>query len=1648
MYKSMSKQCHHAAHRLYSAPFTILLVLQLVAVAQASSGVFTHTVDVLPVSFPGPVSDLNKLPNTEKKVFSTIDLSAPIVPFDELSKTLVMEAGDVDTLFSFSFLPELGFNISDYDINFICSNQKVLHSEDVAIGPPVLMESGRANFTANVGFERSVGKTDLTVIFKRQDQTIYSSISVHFIVCGISFFHVDQRSGQKVLVPNNEFMTTSTEVASHGGLEVFYTYIQFPDGSTSEGPFTDFARLPDLSTMSTTLSGNGTLASHNFDTCVTNHAYRTSGGSLTLDKECSFGFTKWNATHQPYFGVRLLKYRTGRVAFHFQWNEFLKGSSLDDIFETSLVIIVKGSVLPSVIAITPSGPFQKVGGQMIDCVVINASPDHRYVLKIGNNSMHPAAVKKSSEGWTVISFSTPPGEGKNIHWDLSYAANGSGDRLTCPWGGDTDRFVFNYVNEDILITSLNPSYGPIRGGTTITCNGHFGNFSLSGESGDAFVLGSYVMERQYIISVTKKTIVFKLPPKEVVQSPTYEVGCVVIVHGIRSNEVKFVYESLTKVSIDFTGASYEKQNDTHMVPLCGSGRYSPSDLSVSMFADVNNGAPLQTLSYEWRIVVISTRTEVAKMGGSSDAQAFSLSVSKFSIHETYEAIVQVSDPRYKTQVSASVKIQLTRSKVLGVGLSLDQTRTIALPPVDTRISASVTEHGTCYGRNNKLSYDWTFRSATKTLSAASKDVDLANPSPRRLGREYIVPSSSLVYGQHRVTVKVYYTDDPSIYGTASTWLNVKPAPLRPIIGSGESQIQVSGSSDLKMTGEQSYDPDSTAIDSSDGLSYEWGCDLSTEDNEKFASVAACPDQLLPYRSKKAFTVSTKTLKFVRFLNTTTYVRYSLVVRKRYKDIGVLASPKVYQVVQILATDESLASRGKFSISNTDGRPLYLNHIPYYDTFVLSPRGSPDVSWRFRLLEPAEEIFTFLKNPQNLIALPGFYRSDELIAGSSALGITQGALKPNTEYKFEVLFESRSADSPNAIQVKVHTMPKPTVKFLPLSRGTGNTETMFSAVAVSSVDDHSFRYHFYIKMSDGSEMCIDGCSGERKVTFRVPMVGEHKVRCTMVDARGKYVIDEAREIRTLTIHAKKQNESSVESQSEALQESFDLGDHSAFEVESVHLASYAKSVPSNSSHVGEFVSELVSVTIEKLASMYRKTQPNSALARDYVLIASSYASIPVGHDAMGSMDTFFGLCQMVYYAVQNTPLYERFDMATELSVTFAQLASHARQLHSGGTTRLRLIADGERSVRDEAEVNEGLLELHELIVPLTARVLARGAGCGTVDFANVSDVGTVHVAVLCSKEQGLRLAGEHAAMEWCESVFARDGQRKTVFALGEFGDYVKESGVLTTRKSIGRGDVEENEEMKLETVNDESHGYVLAKTMIARADDDFAGAQRIGSSGVKAMDAADDGTGNGTCFSLQQDVRASAALFPGYVEVVCRSASAVEYVNTKTLSVDLPTEPYMERSLRSRIVNEAVGGDRQSSIRVASSLASLNGRTFGVKREECRDVRPRIFGESASWWVPLLAVAGTLLSVMLLGFYGVRRELSLNAELWVDTGDAPYIERDAYGRDLGHFDQERLRVDANGEELGEGGEEVVFESPRVRTGGDTERGASEMFRDYR
>lgn len=1467
------------------------------------------------------------------------------------------------------------------------------------------MSDARANYTAMLPFERSVGVTSFSVRFLRPDRTLYAAVTVRYIICGISFFYI--RDGTRILVLEELRLSSYRQILRQPVL-VFYTLIQFPDGSSSENVATNFPHLPNFSTLNVSVTGDNLINLQNPPSCLADRASLLPNRSVELS-DCSYGFTPFTNVSRPYFAVRFLLSRTGTLTFRFFWHDFYRGSDLDEACEARLSIIVPGSPEPSVVAVNPSGPFRRAGGQVLRCSLVNATPG-KYRFKLGNHTLSPM-TSSASDGLYTLSFITPKGQGTNIPWQVVVLRNGT--YVPCQWAAHSSRFIFNYAESDIFIGSISPAYGPVAGGTTITCKGYFGELSSAAQSGDALWLGTYKLEKKYIVSIDDKSLIFILPPMAVTQSSSFQIDCWVSIHGTRSNIVSFTYVSLTNASIAVQGGSYQEYNNTHIIPIC-SKKGSDLDLSLLLVANVNHGALLASLKFEWHVAVMSTRRQVVSHSGGVEAQSFVITLNQLALHRAYEATVVISDARYNTEVTSSVILQPSYSRMLGVGLVLDPTRTIAYPPVDARVTASVTNLGQCFGSTERLSYEWTFLSKTSTLSYDAPKVDTKMPSPRRLGREFIIPRSSLTYGRHKVRVKVFETQNADAFGTAVGWLNVEPAPLQAVIGSGESLVQVSALSDLTMSASMSYDPDHSSISGSEnGLSFSWACEISVEGGEKFASVADCPSELLTADDshKEQFKISKSRLAGLHAVNGSTFVKYSLFVKKSYTktEIGIRSSPYVTQVVRVMK--ESVSPIGKVTISSINRQRLDVNSIPYYEPIIMSPDGPEGTNWRYHVLEPAEEAFTFLKNPAHLIQLPGFFSSKDFIAARRKLGIRGGALKPNTEYTFGIEYESAAAKAPNSVEVTIRTMAKPTVTFLPLARSEGSPTTVFSAMAVSSVNSYSLKYFFFIKLSDGSEICIDGCSGQRSVTFTIPLLGTHVIRCVLIDAQGKYVLNEAKETHSVKVsHPVGRNES-IASYLSSLSRNYMLGDHSSFELESLVLASYTKKIKtSNVAELG-LASNLISSTLNKLTGLFHKTQPNTQLAKDYLTIARAFSSIPTGHEAISYAGPFYNLCLMLYHAVQNTPLSDRYDMSSELNSTLWSLSKHSRQLHSSGSSRGRLLTSGNN---ESTSINEALLELSELTVPLWSRVAGRDAACGRTSQDAVGGVADISIGTYCNSEQGRELKGRYSRLQWCNEVFGKGSMRKMTMVVGEFQkDYITESGVLQIRRRSGdlpRVSSEGNGSISIETDNMSSHGLVIVRTLVMHGNE---------------MEAQ---LSNASCMQLTQRLRATGDVFAAYGgAVICESASGVEYMNTKVLNESLGPGAYSERMITSNDIHGKDALMRQQSTDITSSIGS-DGH-YGVKRTQCKNISPRTFGEINGAWVPVAILLGTIIVTIVLVVIGTRMMAAGAIPAAVEIGAGAYIERDRYGRNGSDAFIAEGEVEAKGDE-----DEVVFEGRERRNGG--------------
>lgn len=1466
------------------------------------------------------------------------------------------------------------------------------------------MSDGRANFTASLSFERAVGTASLTVSFQRPDNTIYTTVSFQFTICGVSFYHVQ---GDQTTLLHDNFLSLPLHTALvENPLVVFYCFIQFPDGSTSRRLISDFTNLPSLASIQTDVKGDAILST---DGHVCKDPPQLKGTNVVLPESCSFGFTQFEPDSEPYFAVRLLRYRTGIITFQFLWPDFLQGLKSGELYETSLTISISGSALTSVIAVAPSTPFRKAGGQLLRFTVINAPTSGSYILELGDSRLQPVSVNVESKP-AAITFVTPEGSGKNIPWDLKIEKDGT--ETSCPWASEENRFVFSYVEQDISLDSISPSFGPVEGGATITCEGHFANFSL--QKGDKLVIGSYRLEDKYFVSIAETSIVFKLPPRREVGVHSFEVLCHVVVRGVRSNDLKFAYESLSTSKIAVRGASYLAYNNTYMIPFCA--KSDNSTFSLHLFADINRGAILQSLEFQWHLTALSTKEELLSATGGAGVQSLTVPLGRLSVLQTYKASVIIRDRRFSTQVSSNVLLQPTFSRMLGVGVFLDPTRSIAYPPVDPRVVVSVSDTGRCFGADRRLTYEWTYLKKKTTLSYESEDVVKGAPSPRRFGREFIIPRRFLEYGEHEVHIRVFQTNNPEAYGTAIGKLNVEPSALKAVIGSGESMRQVSSLSDLRVTGGSSFDPDSPST-LSQGLKYEWRCELSTEGGTKFQSSIECPTDLVHERNfaKDSFVIPSSNLQTVKTGNGSTFLRFSLQVKKASGEApSARFSSSVSQVIEINVQEDGFSDVGVIQLHGADGVTIDKDQVPYFDTVILSPQAADHVKWGFKLVEPEEERASFLQNPANLLHLPGFHQTKSLVASRHILGIRKGALKPGTRYTFQIDKVSKKAKFTNSVQFSFKTMPLPQLRFISVSQEEGTVDTVFYAEAVSSIESYFFKFHFFLQLNDGSEVCIDGCSGHRTVSFRVPLEGEHTVRCVLVDSRGKYALAHAKETYGIKIRPRGSQSANRVTDSELLRDSLQLGDHGTFMLESINLAAIAGSIDPKETEESERIASLVSVTLEELSNLYRKSQTSTQLAKDYMTITRLFASLPAGHEGLATEGAFYHLCQMMYYTVSNTPRIERFDTLADFNVTLSSLTAHARQLFSSGSSRERLLQGAtERPV----DVNEKLLEISEMAVPLWATMRGRDSVCGESISDQVGGIVNVSTGTYCTKEHGLSISGAFSRLAWCGKLFGKNGFQRTKIALGEFRrDYISESGVLGKRRSAAALPSVSNGSVSVSTDDMPSHGYGIIRAIFESGDGKIE-------------------TSKG-CLRLTQRVRPTQDVFRRIGgSVICESATGITYINAKIRDRSLTSEAYKEQALPSSDLNITDAIARQAAFEVTSEI-NTDGR-YGVKRKQCKHLNVAVLGVVNGRWIPFVFTIAACVSALIITVGGVKMKETRVINDTMGLGSSAYIERDIYGRDA-HYLEDVEDMEGSKEPPGkpgapggreEGsavGEEVVFE----------------------
>jgi hypothetical protein len=189
-------------------------------------------------------------------------------------------------------------------------------------------------------------------------------------------------------------------------------------------------------------------------------------------------------------------------------------------------------------SLTPdSGPIAgrtsiTAGGSFVG---FNINSDTSFIT-VGATTINKADI--TSVSGTSITFIMP------AEADLSaIEIDGVYDVVVTAEGVSSGSLPFAFIST-IFIESIDPSTGPVVGGTQAVLTGTFDGFSPN-ESGSTITIGGIVINVDDIVFFNSTTIVFETPPLASLNpsSSIYRNPIIVTTGGISSNSVEFVYQA-------------------------------------------------------------------------------------------------------------------------------------------------------------------------------------------------------------------------------------------------------------------------------------------------------------------------------------------------------------------------------------------------------------------------------------------------------------------------------------------------------------------------------------------------------------------------------------------------------------------------------------------------------------------------------------------------------------------------------------------------------------------------------------------------------------------------------------------------------------------------------------------------------------------------------------------------------------------------------------------------------------------------------------------------------------------------------------------------------------------------------------------------
>lgn len=536
-------------------------------------------------------------------------------PFDN-EVELVLTNGTADYEHTYTFRPENGKEISDYNIVPVSSNGDVLTSEDVDVSI-VDIGNGNYNVTTLFEFDRATGVTDFDLNFVDKDTgaTVVGA-STGFVAAGITFFYTDA-NGNRVQIggERGNLVLSASDLLEDDTIRV-ETFIQYLDGTNSTEQM-----AVGMNGIQISFSGDeNKFITYDGNSCASDGG-TFDGSDVALVAGCGVAFST-NTVNGNYVGPQLgLDFETNRngsFVIGFDWEDLVVGSDAEIGsvgYETYIGVDIIGEVAPIVTSVSPPGPFSSSGGDTVTLVVDNLPGDavesgswgYNFSVVVGEDDVREAELTSTSvnaeTGETTLVYTLPAGSGTNLPWSF-VATKPTGETLTGVDGTENGPFTISFEDRVPTITALLPNTGSPQGGTSVTVTGSFIDFDVN--EADSFItIGTTNIDKSLITSASETSITFTTPPESALSGGvdgSYDVT--ITANGNTSQPATFTYTAIRIIGISPSSGAMEGNTN---VTLSGNfGAFDPASPGSTITVGGQQIASTDIISFSPTEIVFTT----------------------------------------------------------------------------------------------------------------------------------------------------------------------------------------------------------------------------------------------------------------------------------------------------------------------------------------------------------------------------------------------------------------------------------------------------------------------------------------------------------------------------------------------------------------------------------------------------------------------------------------------------------------------------------------------------------------------------------------------------------------------------------------------------------------------------------------------------------------------------------------------------------------------------------------------------------------------------------------------------------------------------------------------------------------------------------